>query len=78
MNIGEGKQINQKYTSDICKYILTCVHFNTEQTLNFSDCLWTRKLIGYLLWPFGEKLISKLLTQVNTGKFTVFLVLFEY
>ena len=32
--IEKGKQINQKYTSNICKYISTFVLVNTDQTLN--------------------------------------------
>ena len=35
MYIKKGKQINQKYTSNICKYILTFVLVNTDQTLNW-------------------------------------------
>ena len=36
MDIWKGKQINQNYNSDICKYISTCVLFNTDQTLNIE------------------------------------------
>ena len=39
MNIWKGNQINQNYTSDICKYILTCVLFNTDQTLKMYSVL---------------------------------------
>ena len=35
MYIKKGKQINQKYTSNTCKYILTFVLVNTDQTLNW-------------------------------------------
>ena len=31
MDIWKGKQINQNYTSDICKYISPCVLVNTDQ-----------------------------------------------
>ena len=37
MDIWKEKQINQNYTSDICKYILTCVLVNTDQTLNWLE-----------------------------------------
>jgi hypothetical protein len=40
MDIKKEKQINQKYTSEICKYISTCVLFNTDQTLFFSTNLF--------------------------------------
>ena len=37
MYIEKGKQINQKYTSNICKYISTFVILNTDQTLNWLE-----------------------------------------
>ena len=49
MNIGEGKQINQKYTSDICKYVSTFVLVNTDQTLNWLEILEMFKLLFNLL-----------------------------
>ena len=35
--IEKGKQINQKYTSNICEYISTFVLVNTDQTLNWLE-----------------------------------------
>ena len=40
MNIGEGRQINQKYASDICKYISIFVLVkNFELIRNLKRCL---------------------------------------
>ena len=78
MGIWKGKQISQNYTGDICKYILTCVLVNTDQTLNWLEIF--REVYGFFwlsmwrnvewMWCFGYSSSQKCKAKQNKKRYT--------